>query len=152
MTTPYRRDSVESLLSDHQDRIGAIEAIPTFAYREIKVFADDAVLTTGDSKFVFVITDDLESHVLIEAQAFVSTVASAAVTTVQIRNVVAVVDMLTTPITIDVGLFSSYVSTVPSLVDPATSSVTTGDLVAIDCDIAGTGSMGLGVILKFGVS
>jgi hypothetical protein len=58
--------------------------------------------------------------------------------------------MLSTPITIDVSEFTSYTSAIPSVVNPANGNVATGNLIAIDVSVAGTGAKGLGIILTFG--
>jgi hypothetical protein len=57
--------------------------------------------------------------------------------------------MLTTPITIDPGEFTSFTAATPAVINTANDLVATGDLIAIDVDVAGTGAKGLGVILEF---
>ncbi len=117
---------------------------------EIKVTADDGdPLATGDGQFIFAIPSDLDKANLVEAQAYVTTVSSSGLPTVQIRNVTQAADMLSTKITIDASEFTSYTAATPSVVDTANDDVATGDLVAIDVDVAGTGAKGLGVILVF---
>jgi len=37
----------------------------------------------------------------------------------------------------------------PPVIDAANDDVATGDLIAVDVDVAGTGTKGLGVILSF---
>ena len=56
--------------------------------------------------------------------------------------------MLSTPITIDVSEYSSYTAA-SSVVDTAYDDVSTGDLIGVDVDAAGTGAMGLTIILTF---
>lgn len=117
---------------------------------DIKVISDTAVLATGDGQFIFAIPSDLNGTNLTSAQAYVTTVSSSGTPTVQIRNVTQTADMLSTKITIDVSEFTSYTAAVPSVVDTANDDVATGDLIAIDVDVAGTGAKGLGIILDFG--
>jgi hypothetical protein len=57
--------------------------------------------------------------------------------------------MLTTKITIDASEFTSYTAATAPVIDSANKDVATGDLIAIDVDVAGTGAKGLGVILTF---
>ncbi len=117
---------------------------------EIKVIADDDTLATGDGQFIFAIPKDLNGANLVEAQAYVTTVSSSGLPTVQIRNVTQTADMLTTKITIDGSEFTSYTAATPRVIDTANDDVATGDRIAIDVDVAGTGAMGLGVLLAFG--
>ena len=116
---------------------------------QIKVFSETANMTTGDNKFVFAVSEDLNSATLVRAEAFVSTSASSATVTVPVRNVTKGVDMLVVPITIDALEFTSYTADVRSAVDYSNNTVETGDRIAIDVDVAGAGSRGLGVILTF---
>lgn len=116
---------------------------------EIKVLDDLTTLSTGDGKMIFCIPEAFDGLNLISAEAFVSTVSSSGTPTIQIRNVTQTADMLSTRITIDASDFTSYDATTPSVVDTANDDVATGDLIAVDIDVAGTGAKGLGVILVF---
>ena len=57
--------------------------------------------------------------------------------------------MLTTKISIDASEFTSYTAAAAPVIDTGNDDVATGDLIAIDVDVAGTGAKGLGVILTF---
>ena len=117
----------------------------------IKVGADDDVLATGDGQFIFVITalEELDGLRLTRAAAYVTTVSSSGLPTVQLRKV-GVGDMLTTKLTIDASDFSTDTAATPAVIDATYSLITTGDRIAIDVDVAGTGAKGLGVVLRFG--
>ena len=152
MTAPYQRTSVEGVLANHEKRVGILEAVPSFGNYEIKVVADASALATGDGQFIFAIPSDLNGTDLLDAQAFVTTVATGAtLITVQIRNVTQTADMLSTRITIDASEFTSYTAATPRVINVANSGVVTGDLIAIDVDAVGntTPGQGLGVILRF---
>lgn len=114
-----------------------------------KIISDGSVLATGDGQFIFAISDDLDGLSLVDADAYVTTVSSSGTPTIQIRNVTDAVDMLSTRITIDASEFTSYTAAAPPVINVGNAQVTTGDLVAIDVDVAGTGARGLGVILSF---
>jgi hypothetical protein len=129
---------------------GGADPIPAGASFEIKVIADTATLATGDGQFIFAIPADLNGRNLTSAAAFVTTVSSSGLPTVQIRNVTQTADMLTTKVTIDASEFTSYTAATTVVIDTANDDVATGDLIAIDVDVAGTGARGLGVILGFG--
>lgn len=119
------------------------------AERDLKIIRDDQTLTTGDGQLIWMVPTELNGLNLISAEAYVTTVSSSGLPTVQIRNITQAADMLSTKITIDVGEFNSYGATTHSVVDTANDDVATGDLIAIDVDVAGTGAKGLGVVLVF---
>lgn len=134
---------------DH--RIGGADPIVQGVF-EIKITNDLSTLNTGDGQFIFAIPSDLNGTNLVDAQAFVTTVATGGtLVTVQIRNVTDSVDMLSTRITIDASEFTSYTAATPRVIDTTKDDVVTGDLIAIDVDAVGntTRGKGLGVILRF---
>jgi len=116
---------------------------------EVKCVSDQDLVTTGDGLRIFAIPDDVNGMHLVQAQAFVTTVSSSGVVTVQLRNITQAVDMLSTRITIDVGDLDSYAAAAPRVIDTANDQVFTGDQISVDVDVAGTGTTGLGVILRF---
>lgn len=117
---------------------------------QVKIMDDATILTTGDAKFIFAISAELNGMDLTEAQAYVTTVSSSGNVTAQVRNITnSNVDMLSTPITIDANENTSYTAAVPSVVNTSNDNVATGNLIAIDIDAAGTGAKGFGIILTF---
>lgn len=117
---------------------------------QIKLMDDATILTTGDGKFTFAISAELNAMNLADADAYVTTVSSSGTPTIQIRNITnGNVDMLSTPITIDANENTSYTAVAPAVVNTANDNVATGDLLTVDVDVAGTGAKGLGIILKF---
>lgn len=134
------------------------------AFYEIKIFADDQAVETGDGKFIFAIPIDLDRALLRYVNAFVTTESSSGLVTVQIFNTTASssesseLDMLLTPITIDANEFDAENATTPWEIDktyfnygyPETNNtVYYRQQLRIDVDTAGTGAMGLGVMLGF---
>ena len=117
---------------------------------EIKVVSDAELVVVGDGQFIFAIPSDLNRTQLLSAQAYVTTVSNSGLPTVQIRNVTRSVDMLSTKVSIDESGYTSYTAATPSVVDATKDDVGTGDRIAVDVDVAGTGTQGLGVILVFG--
>ena len=116
---------------------------------DIKVIADFQTLATGDGQFIFAIPEDMDNMVLTTVAAYVTTVSSSGLPTVQIRNVTQTADMLSTKCSIDASEFTSYTATTAAVIDAANDDVATGDRIAVDVDVAGTGAKGLGVILGF---
>ena len=86
---------------------------------------------------------------LVKAHAMVSTVSSSGTPTIQIRNVTDSVDMLSTRITIDASEYTSYTAATAPVIDTTKDDVATGDRIAIDVDVAGTGAKGLTIYLAF---
>ena len=119
---------------------------------QIKLMDDATILTTGDAKFTFAISAELNGMNLADADAYVTTVSSSGTPTIQIRDLTnGNVDMLSTPITIDANENTSYTAATPAVINTANDNVATGDLLTVDVDVAGTGAKGLGIILKFTV-
>lgn len=116
---------------------------------QVKVIDDATTLTTGDGKVIFLIPQELNGYNLVGANAFVTTVSSSGTPTVQIRNVTDAVDMLSTRITIDANEYTSYTAAAAAVVDATYDDVATGDRLAVDVDVAGTGAKGLGIVLTF---
>jgi hypothetical protein len=116
---------------------------------QLKVFDDAGTVTTGDGKMIFMIPLELTGMNLVDCEAFVTTVSSSGLPTVQLRNVTDAVDMLTTKISIDANENSSLTAATPPVIDTTKDDVVTGDLIAVDVDVAGTGAKGLGVLLSF---
>lgn len=118
---------------------------------QIKVVDDTTGLTTGDGKAIVCVSDDLNGLVLVDADAYVTTNSSSGTPTVAIRRIRSgtAVDMLSTNITIDANEPTSYTAAVQPVLNTANDDVLTGDLIAVDVDVAGTGAKGLGVVLAF---
>jgi hypothetical protein len=119
------------------------------AIYEILVFEDTNLVVVGDAARIFKIPEDLDGAVLTKAEAWVSTVGTGVTTAIQIRNITAAVDMLSTKISIDVSEKNSEDAATQPVVNLANDDVAWGDHIAIDVDAAGTGAKGLGVVLYF---
>lgn len=115
----------------------------------LKVIADDTALTTGDGKMYVTMPDSLNGMNLVDADGAIYTVSSSGLPTVQIYNATKAVDMLSTLITIDVNEKTSYTAETQPVIDTTKDDVATGDQLRIDCDIAGTGTKGLDILLTF---
>lgn len=115
----------------------------------IKVFSDTQTVTTGDQKFEFEVSEDMDGMNLTRVESYVTTVSSSGKPTVQIRNRTQTADMLSTKVEIDASEFNSKDAATQVVIDTANDDVAWGDHIAIDVDVAGTGAMGLGVMLTF---
>ncbi len=134
---------------------GAVEAVSKSSLGgnvariiELKIVSDIMNPVTGDGKLIFCIPLELNGMNLQLAHAYLTTAASG-ITTIQIRNITAAADILTTPITIDSTEVTSYTATTPPVINATYEQVSTGDLIAVDVDTVAAASKGLGVILTF---
>lgn len=108
----------------------------------IKFNDDGVVLTTGDGKFFFPIPEELDNTYFTALHVAFSTASTSGTPTIQIRNVTDSVDVLTTKITVDANEFTSYTAATQPVISFANSQLAKGDIIAIDCDVAGTGAKG----------
>lgn len=78
-----------------------------------------------------------------------STVSSSGLPTVQLRNVTTGNDLLSTKVSLDASEKDSSTAATPAVVNASFKVVSTGDEIAIDVDVAGTGAKGLWIDLPF---
>lgn len=116
---------------------------------QMKIVDDLTALTTGDGAIIFCIPSDMNGMNLVDADIYVTTASSSGLPTVQLRNITDSVDMLSVKITIDATEYTSYTAVTAPTINTSYDDVATGDLIAVDVDVAGTGTKGLGVILVF---
>ena len=91
----------------------------------------------------------VNGFVLSDADACVITASTSGTPTFQIRNVTDSVDILSTRITIDANEKTSYTAATQPVINTSNDDVATGDELRFDCDVAGTGTTGLTIILVF---
>ncbi len=106
-------------------------------------------LIIGDGRLYFTVPANLDGRVLVSAHAAVYAASSSGVPSIQIHNATDTVDMLSTPITLDEGELNSYTATTPPSVNVSNDDVSTGDILRVDVDAAGTNVEGLDIILVF---
>lgn len=68
---------------------------------------------------------------------------------VQIRNVSAAVDVLSTKLSIDSGETDSSTAATPAVINTSNDNVSTGQQIAIDVDVAGTNTLYCGYEITF---
>jgi len=118
----------------------------------VKCVADDKGPSTGDGITHVVIPSPLNTRKLQSAEAHVYTVGTGGtITTVQLYNLTDSVDMLSTPITIDLNEKDSSTAATPHVVGP-NNTVETGDVIRIDVDEVATGTLGLEIRMIFGTA
>lgn len=116
----------------------------------VEVVDPSVLLVTGDGQGPrFIVPVELNGHNLVTVAAAVNTVSSSGTPTIQIRNVTQTADMLSTRITIDANEKHSSTAAAAAVIDTGNDDVATGDEIAFDIDVAGTGTKGLTVIMGF---
>jgi len=114
--------------------------------RVIELFASDpngADLTIGDGKVFWVCPETYNNHTISSFHTAVTQSSSSGVPTTQFANVTLGLDILSTKATIDVSETTSYTAAVQPVINESNNTITTGDLLRVDVDVAGTGTKGL---------
>lgn len=116
-------------------------------------------LAVGDGVAYWLVPADLDAFNLESVSARVGeAMSTGSEPTIQIAKISegtpggteTVVDMLSTPITIDANERHSKDATTPAVINPANQEIQFGDLLRIDVDVAGTGTKGLFVTIGLG--
>lgn len=104
-------------------------------------------LATGDNQITHVMD---KAGKLIKAKAYVDTVSSSGTPTFQLRESSGGVDILSTAITIDANENSSLTAATPPVIkSDGTEDLVADEVVRVDCDVAGTGTLGAILTLWF---
>lgn len=110
-----------------------------------------AALTTGDGKAYFRTPVAFNGLKLSAITATVTTASTSGIPTFQIANVTQGWDMLSTKVTIDANETDSSTAATPAVIDTSSShdTLTSADLLRLDCDVAGTGTKGVIISMTF---
>lgn len=111
-----------------------------------------ADLATGDGKAYLTVPAAWNGKSVLSIHAGLTTASSSGTPTVQVARIRGgtPVDVLSTAVTIDATELTSYTATTPPVVDTANDDLSTGDLLRVDTDVAGTGAKGLMVLIAVG--
>jgi len=131
-----------------------IENVTPFVERTIivKCVADGIGPSVGNGITHVTIPSTLNNKKLNNAEAHVYTVGTGgSITNVQLHNLTDAVDILSTPITIDLNEKDSSTAATPHVIG-ANNTVTTGDVIRIDVDAVATNTLGLEIRMIFGTT
>ena len=118
----------------------------------VKCVADGIGPSVGNGITHVTIPSPLNTRKLQNAEAHVYTVGTGgSITTVQLHNLTDAVDMLSTPITIDLNEKDSSTAATPHVIG-ASNTVATGDVIRIDVDAVATNTLGLEIRMIFGTA
>ena len=118
----------------------------------MKCIPDDIPTYVGDGIARTVVPTALNLLNLFAINAHIFTVGSGgSKVTVQLHNETSVLDVLSTPVTIDVGESDSITAAVPPVINSSgtTNRVSEGDVLRIDVDAVSTGAKGLEVRMTY---
>lgn len=123
----------------------------------LHIRSGDLVLQVGDGLSSFRIPAKLNGYELVSLAGAVHSASTSGIPTFQVARgrqaapgtAHAYADMLTTKLSIDVNEYDSKDAVDQPVVNAAFKGVLTGDIIRIDCDIAGTGTKGLELELVF---
>lgn len=130
-----------------------------FGVKEIavEVFSAATVWTTGDGKRYVRIPSSLNGMNLVGVGVGSNVPSSSGTPTLMLArgrqssatSAHSYVDMLSTALTIDVGDYDSKDANTPAVINASNDDVATGDLIRVDCDVAGTSTAGGHLSLLF---
>jgi len=116
----------------------------------VKCVADGIAPYTGNGITHVTIPSSLDGKRLASANAHVYTVGTGgSITNVQLHNLTDAVDMLSTPITIDLNEKDSSTAATQPVVNSSTNLISTGDVIRIDVDAVATNTLGLEIRMVF---
>lgn len=143
--------ALHARISDMQRQIDSLRnsIAPRTKQYEFKAIADDDALVVTEGIFKFLVPHDVNRARLVDAQMYVIVASTSGKPTFQVRNFNTGFDMLLTPITLDINETHSYTAAIPRVINEDHNQVTRGQFVYVDCDLAGTGTFGLGGVLTF---
>jgi hypothetical protein len=114
------------------------------------VFDYTTDVATGDGKFYYVVSEQMNGMNLVRVHARVITAGTTGTTDIQIANVTDAVDMLSTKLTIDSAETGSDTAAAAAVINTSTDDVATNDLLRIDVDaVSTTAPKGLIITLEF---
>ena len=111
-----------------------------------------SAIATGDGKAYLTVPAAWNGKTVQSIHAGLTTASSSGTPTIQVARIRggSPVDVLSTAVTIDANELTSYTAATPPVVDTANDDLSTGDLLRVDVDVAGTGAKGLMVLITVG--
>ena len=105
--------------------------------------------TVADNHYRFHIPAGLDGFHLVEVHALIAVVGTTGTLTVQLHNVVAAVDMLSTLLSVDPSENGSDSATA-AVINIANDQVAENDIIRVDIDTIQTGTAGKGLYITLG--
>ena len=115
----------------------------------LKVMAEATVVTSGDGKMYFTIPVELNGMNLVSVGAHIYTADDAQNMDIDIYNVTAAEDMLSTAMRIESTEVDTITSAQPGTIDGTPTAVATGNVIRVDVTTF-TGTVGAGLEIRLG--
>jgi len=129
--------------------MGGTDPLGPFPPYHIKLFSDTQLVLVGAQDYTFAVPFDMDGLRLKRVEIDVTTVSSGGDITVQVGNLTQAVNMLSTEAQIDAGDYHSADSGTPAVVNTSNNQVFHKDRLQVQITAAGSGAMGLAIILFF---
>jgi hypothetical protein len=104
-------------------------------------------LTTGDGKFYFHVPSTLNGFNIVDVHAEVITAPVGSTIIIQLHNLTATADILTTLLTIDASETGSDTAAAAAVISGSEDDLTTNDVIRVDIDQIGSSTAGSGLIV-----
>ena len=104
-------------------------------------------LTTGNGKFYYHIPSTLNGFNIVDVHAEVITAPAGSAIIIQLHNLTATADILTTLLSIDAGETGSDTAAAAAVISTSEDDLTTNDVLRVDIDQIGSATAGSGLIV-----
>jgi len=104
-------------------------------------------LTTGDGKFYFHVPSTLNGFDIVDVHAEVITAPAGSTIIIQLHNLTATADILSTLLTIDASETGSDTAATAAVISGSEDDLTTNDVIRVDIDQIGSSTAGSGLIV-----
>jgi hypothetical protein len=104
-------------------------------------------LTTGNGKFYFHVPSTLNGFNIVDVHAEVITAPVGSTIIIQLHNLTATADILTTLLTIDASETGSDTAAAAAVISGSEDDLTTNDVIRVDIDQIGSSTAGSGLIV-----
>lgn len=131
-------------------------AVVDKAQLELIVAGNMDLVKVGDGLLYFVVPAGLSGYAITKVEAHVLAASTSGTPTFQIArgrratptDAPTYTDVLSTLVTVDVNEFSSNYATTQPVINATAAQLLSDDILRIDCDVAGTSTKGLVIILE----
>ena len=114
---------------------------------EMIVVGFTTALTTGNGKFYFHVPSTLNGFDIVDVHAEVISAPAGSTIIIQLHNLTATADILSTLLTIDASETGSDTAATAAVIDGNEDDLATNDVIRVDIDQVGSSTAGSGLIV-----
>jgi len=104
-------------------------------------------LTVADALCVITIPPWFDGWLIKDVFCGVYTPSTSGTPTIELYNMTDSQQILSTNLTIDINEYNSFKATTPAVINASYDDLAVGDMIAVNCTTAGTGTKGLDVLM-----